>query len=58
MALYYLLLRGWVVFGHSEVALRSLSVILAVGALWVVIVLARSPCSAAASPCSPGCSSR
>ena len=39
MALYYLLLRGWVVFGHSEVALRSLSVILAVGALWVVIVL-------------------
>ncbi len=42
MALYYLLLRGWVVFGHSEVALRSLSVILAVGALWVLIVLARS----------------
>ena len=35
MALYYLLLRGWVVFGHSEIALRSLSVILAVGALWV-----------------------
>ena len=24
MALYYLLLRGWVVFGHSEIALRSL----------------------------------
>ena len=42
MALYYLLLRGWVVFGHSEIALRSLSVILAVGALWVVIMLARS----------------
>jgi mannosyltransferase len=41
MALYYLLLRGWVVFGHSEIALRSLSVILAVGALWVVIVLTR-----------------
>jgi mannosyltransferase len=42
MALYYLLLRGWVVFGHSEVALRSLSVLLAVGALWVVIFLGRS----------------
>ena len=42
MALYYLLLRGWVVFGHGEVALRSLSVIIAVGALWVVIMLARS----------------
>src|SRR6202161_4379824 len=42
MALYYLLLRGWVVFGHSEIALRSLSVILAVGALWIVIMLARS----------------
>jgi uncharacterized membrane protein len=41
MALYYLLLRGWVVFGHSEIALRSLSVILAVGALWVVIALSR-----------------
>ena len=41
MALYYLLLRGWVVFGHSEIALRSLSVILAVGALWVVIMLSR-----------------
>jgi mannosyltransferase len=42
MALYYLLLRGWVVFGHSEIALRSLSVILAVAALWVLIMLARS----------------
>jgi mannosyltransferase len=42
MALYYLLLRGWVVFGHSEIALRTLSVIFAVGALWVVIMLARS----------------
>jgi mannosyltransferase len=41
MALYYLLLRGWVVFGHSEIALRSLSVLLAVGALWVLILLAR-----------------
>lgn len=41
MALYYLLLRGWVVFGHSEIALRSLSVLLAVGALWVVIMLSR-----------------
>jgi mannosyltransferase len=42
MALYYLLLRGWVVFGHGEIALRSLSVILALGALWVLIMLARS----------------
>lgn len=42
MVLYYVLLRGWVVFGHSEIALRSLSVLLAVGALWVVIVLTRS----------------
>ncbi len=42
MALYYVLLRGWVVFGHSEIALRSLSVVIAVGALWVVILLARS----------------
>jgi mannosyltransferase len=42
MALYYLLLRGWVVFGHSEIALRSLSVVFAVGALWVLIMLARS----------------
>jgi len=42
MVLYYVLLRGWVVLGHSEIALRSLSVVLAVGALWVVILLARS----------------
>jgi mannosyltransferase len=42
MVLYYLLLRGWVVFGTSEIALRSLSVILAVGSLWVVIVLTRA----------------
>ncbi len=42
MVLYYVLLRGWVVLGHSEVALRSMSVVLAVGALWVVIMLARS----------------
>jgi mannosyltransferase len=41
MVLYYLLLRGWVVFGHSEIALRSLSVVLAMGSLWVVIVLTR-----------------
>ena len=41
MALYYLLLRGWVVFGHSEIALRSLSVLLAVGALGVVIAVSR-----------------
>lgn len=42
MALYYLLLRGWAVFGHSEIALRSLSVLLAMGALWVVILLTRA----------------
>jgi mannosyltransferase len=42
MALYFLLLRGWVVLGHSEVALRSLSVVIAVAALWVVIMLTRS----------------
>jgi mannosyltransferase len=42
MVLYYLLLRGWVVLGHSEIALRSLSVVLAGGALWVVIMLART----------------
>jgi uncharacterized membrane protein len=41
MALYYLLLRGWVVFGHSEIAMRSLSVLLAVGALGVVIAVSR-----------------
>jgi uncharacterized membrane protein len=39
--LYYLILRGWVVFGHSEAALRSLGVLAAVGALAVVIVLTR-----------------
>jgi len=41
MALYYLFLRGWVVFGHGEAALRSLSVIAAVGALALVIMVAR-----------------
>jgi mannosyltransferase len=41
MGLYYLVLRGWVVFGHSEVALRSLSVVATVLALAVVIVIAR-----------------
>jgi uncharacterized membrane protein len=39
--LYYLILRGWVVFGHSEAALRSLSVLAAVGALAVVILVTR-----------------
>ena len=58
MALYYLLLRGWVVFGHSEIALRSLSVILAVGALWVLIMLARSLFGRPRRPCWPGCCSR
>ena len=57
MALYYLVLRGWVVFGHGGIALRSLSVIFAVGALWVVILL-RVRCSAGASHFSPGCCSR
>ncbi len=41
MALYYLFLRGWVFFGHGEAALRSLSVIAAVGALAVVIMVTR-----------------
>jgi len=46
MALYYLLLRGWVVFGHlpavgPEVVVRTLSVVAGVGALAVVMVLAR-----------------
>ena len=54
VALYYLLLRGCVVFGHYEIALRSLSVTFAVGALWVLItVRARSP--GGASPRRPGC---
>jgi uncharacterized membrane protein len=39
--LYYLILRGWVIFGHGEAALRSLSVLAAVGALAVVIVVTR-----------------
>jgi mannosyltransferase len=42
MVLYYFLLRGWLVFGSSEIALRSLSVLLAVGSLWVVIALTRT----------------
>jgi mannosyltransferase len=41
MALYYLLLRGWTVFGHSEAVLRIPSVFAALGALAVVIVVAR-----------------
>jgi uncharacterized membrane protein len=41
MGLYYLILRGWVVFGDSEAALRSLSVLAGVGALAIVIVLTR-----------------
>src|ERR1700691_5374814 len=41
MGFYYLLLRGWVGFGGSEAAPRSLSVLAAVGALAVVIVLTR-----------------
>ena len=47
MALYYLLLRGWVVFGHSEIALRSLSVILAVGALCLLLIVPLGPYASA-----------
>ncbi len=42
MVLYYVLLRGWVVLGHSEIALRSFSVVVAMGSLLVVILLARA----------------
>jgi mannosyltransferase len=41
MALYYLLLRVWGVFGHSEAAVRSLSALAGVGALAVLLVLTR-----------------
>ena len=41
MALYYAVLRAWVVFGRSEVALRALSVLAALAALVVVMVLVR-----------------
>src|SRR4030043_840614 len=35
--LYYLLLRGWgLLFGFSEVALRSLSVLFGVGSVWII----------------------
>src|SRR5437879_4630652 len=37
--LYYLLLRGWLVFGSSEAALRLLSAILAVATVWALYPL-------------------
>lgn len=40
MVLYHVLLRGWVALGDSEVALRSLSVLAAVGTVVVVMALA------------------
>ncbi len=39
--LYYALLRSWSVFGDSEVAMRSLSVVFVVATLPVLVVLAR-----------------
>lgn len=39
--LYYLLLRGWLVFGTSEVALRALSAVFAVATLWAFYPLVR-----------------
>lgn len=41
MALYYLLMRGWRVFGDSEVALRSLSVVFGVASVGAVYLLGR-----------------
>ncbi len=39
---YYLLLRGWgLLFGFSEVALRSLSVVLGVGSVWIIYKIAK-----------------
>ena len=56
MVLYYVLLRGWVVLGHSEIALRSFSVVVAMGSLLVVILLARALFGRRIAP-SRGCSS-
>ena len=41
MALYYALLRGWVQFGHSEFAVRLLSVLLAAATVPVVYFLGK-----------------
>jgi len=41
MALYYLLLRGWAHLGHSEAALRSLSLLASVLALAVVMLVTK-----------------
>jgi mannosyltransferase len=41
MSLYYLLLRVWAHLGHSEAAVRTLSVLVSVGALAVIMVVAR-----------------
>jgi mannosyltransferase len=38
--LYYLLLRGWLTLGTSELVLRSFSGIFALGSLWLLYVLA------------------
>src|SRR3989442_13747151 len=37
--LYYLLLRGWTILGTSEATLRSLSVVLAIAAVWALYAL-------------------
>jgi len=41
MALYYLVLRVWSNLGHSEVAVRSLSVVASLAALAILVFLAR-----------------
>jgi mannosyltransferase len=41
MSLYYVLLRLWVVFGHSEAVVRTLSVLAAVGAIAVIMAVTR-----------------
>jgi len=41
MSLYHLLLRAWIHLGHSEVAVRSFSVLAGLGALTLVIFLTR-----------------
>jgi mannosyltransferase len=41
MSLYFLLLRVWIHLGHSEAVVRTLSVAASVGALAVVMVVAR-----------------
>ncbi|HXQ44756.1 MAG TPA: glycosyltransferase family 39 protein [Acidimicrobiales bacterium] len=41
MSLYFVLLRAWIHLGHSEIVVRALSVLAAVAALVVVMVVAR-----------------